>query len=97
MYSVMYPILLHRVILNFDKKNGFKHEFLIFLPHTTKNNFTGYYLPNIRQNGVITENNMYPILMHVHCINQFVCLTNKKNYKIFSRIRFTLVDGKDDL
>ena len=33
----MYPILLHRVILNLDfLKNGFNHEFLIFLPHTTK-------------------------------------------------------------
>ena len=34
--KLMYPILLHRVILNFDKKKGFNHEFLIFLPHTTK-------------------------------------------------------------
>ena len=33
--SVMNPILLHRVILNFDKQ-GFNHEFLIFFPHTTK-------------------------------------------------------------
>ena len=33
---LMYPILLLRVILNFDKKNGFNHEFLIFLPHTAK-------------------------------------------------------------
>ena len=34
--SVIYPILLHRVILNFDKNKGFNHEFLISLPHTTK-------------------------------------------------------------
>ena len=33
--KLIYPILLHRVILNFDKK-GFNHEFLITLPHTTK-------------------------------------------------------------
>ena len=33
----MHPILLHWVILNFDKKKkGFNYEFLIFLPHTTK-------------------------------------------------------------
>ena len=65
----MYPILLHRVIVNLDKKNGINYEFLIFLPHKTKTTFTRYYLPNIRQNGehklVITENNMYPILMRV--------------------------------
>ena len=59
---------LEAVKQNFDKKKkGFYHEFLIFLPYTTKT--LRYYLPNIRQNGkhkqVITENNMYPILMHV--------------------------------
>ena len=32
----MYPIHLHRVILNFDKKKGFNQEILIFLQHTTK-------------------------------------------------------------
>ena len=35
--KLMYSILLERVILKFaKKKNGFNHEFLIFLPHTTK-------------------------------------------------------------
>ena len=36
--ELMYPILLQRVILNFDKKKkkGFNHEFLIFPPNTTK-------------------------------------------------------------
>ena len=28
--------MYHTVILNFDLKNGFNHEILIFLPHTTK-------------------------------------------------------------
>ena len=32
----MYPILFHRVILDFDKRNGFNDEFLIFLLHITK-------------------------------------------------------------
>ena len=31
--KLMYPILLHRVILNFDKKNGFNHDFLKFSFH----------------------------------------------------------------
>ena len=36
-YEVVYPILLHSVFLNFDKKKkGFNLEFLIFLPHTIK-------------------------------------------------------------
>ena len=32
----MYPKLLHRLILNFDKIKLINHEFLISLPHTTK-------------------------------------------------------------
>ena len=32
---VMYPILLDRIIFNFDKK-GFNDEVLIFLPRITK-------------------------------------------------------------